>query len=69
MKTIQRIGFFFLFLTCGLLVFVVFSHYSAIWKDTMHLVDRIVVAGIFLALALLARFSERFQKYWLLPFA
>lgn len=48
---------------------MVFSHYSPICKGTMDLVSRIVVAGVFLALALFTRFSERFRKYWLLPFA
>ncbi len=69
MRVLQHIVFFLIFLASGLLVFVVFSHYFPIFKGTMDLVGRIVTAGILLALALLARFSKSFQKYWLLSFA
>lgn len=69
MKTIQHIGFFFLFLAAGLLVFIVFSHYYPFYSGQTDLIGRIVVGGVFLALAIFARFSKRFQKYWLLPFA
>ncbi len=69
MKVLQHTAWFLTFLTSGLLVFVVFSHYSPVFTGTMDVAGRIVVAGIFLALALFARFNASFQKYWLLPFA
>jgi membrane protease YdiL (CAAX protease family) len=64
----QRLGLSFLFLAFGLLVFVIFSHYYPFYKGNTDKVGRVVLAGIFLALALFAHRSERFQKYWLIPF-
>jgi membrane protease YdiL (CAAX protease family) len=69
MKNIQRIGFFLFLLTCGLLVFMVFSHYFPVFKGTTDIIGRIVTAITFLVSALLARHSERFNKYWLILFA
>jgi membrane protease YdiL (CAAX protease family) len=68
MSWMQRIGLFLLFLACGLLVFIVFSHYYPIYEEKTDKIGRIVVAGMFLTLAILTRRSERFQKYWLIPF-
>jgi uncharacterized protein len=69
MNLIQRIGWFVLFLACGLLVFIVFSHYYPVHDGAKDVIGRVVVGGILLALALLARRSERLKQYWLLPFA
>jgi hypothetical protein len=69
MKKLQRICLFILFLACGMLVFGVFGHYYPFYEGTTDKVGRIMVAGIFLALALFARRSERFNKYWLILFA
>jgi len=65
----QRLGLSMLFLACGLLVFIVFSHYHPFYTGNTDMVGRVVVAGVFLALVLMTRFSEHFQKYWLIPFA
>ena len=69
MKIFHRIVLFLLILASGLLVFVVFGHYFPIFKGTMDLAGRVVVAVIFLALALFARSNERFHQYWLIFFA
>ena len=69
MKNLQRMGLFLLFLACGMLVFGVFSHYYPFYSGITDKVGRIVVASIFLVLALLARRSERFNEYWLILFA
>ena len=69
MKNFHRIFLFLLILASGLLVFVVFGHYFPIFKGTMDLAGRVVVAVIFLALALFTRRSERFHQYWLIFFA
>jgi membrane protease YdiL (CAAX protease family) len=65
----QRLGLCVLFLACGLVVFIVFSHYHPFYTENTDLVGRVVGAGVFLTLALLSRFSEHFQKYWLISFA
>ena len=69
MKTSQRIGLSLLFLACGLLVFIVFSHYYPIYSGITDKVGRVLVAGVFLVLAMLTRGSERFSKCWLILFA
>lgn len=66
---IQRFIWFVVFLASGLLVFVIFSHYFPFFDGDVDIIGRIVVAAIFLTLALVARGSKRFQKYWLIPFA
>ena len=69
MKIIQRFGLFLLFLACGLLVFSVFSHYFPYFKRPTDTIGRIITAIAFLIAALLARRSERVNKYWLILFA
>ena len=69
MKTLQRIGLSIIFLAGGLLVFIVFSHYYPIYTGLMDTVGRNIAAGIFLALTLVVRRGNRFQAYWLIPFA
>lgn len=51
MKHIPRTGLFLLFLGCGLLVFVVFSHYAPVLDRKTDLLERIVVATILLLAA------------------
>lgn len=69
MKPLQRIGLFFFFLACGLLVFVVFSHYFPFFERPTDTIGRVVTAIAFLGAALIVRRSERFNKYWLILFA
>lgn len=69
MKNSQRVNLFLLFLACGLLVFIVFSHYSPIFQEQTDSTGRVVVALALLVTALFAHRSKRFQAYWLLPFA
>ncbi len=65
----KRIAWFLLFVACGLLVFLVFSHYYPRFSGTADIIGRILLGALLFALALLARQSERFHQYWLLPFA
>ena len=69
MKILQRIAWSLLFLASGLLAFVVFGHYFPFYSGITDLVGRVVVAAIFLALAIFARGSERYHPYWLVFFA
>lgn len=68
-QRVQSIIWFGLFLACGLLVFVVFSHYFPVFSGPTDIIGRIVVALAFLAAALLFRRSERYHKYWRIWFA
>jgi membrane protease YdiL (CAAX protease family) len=69
MKILQRLAQFIIFLACGLLIFGVFSHYYPFYTGNVDKVGRIVVASLFLVLALYARGKERLRKYWLLLFS
>jgi membrane protease YdiL (CAAX protease family) len=58
-----------LFLACGLLVFVVFSHYYPVFSGLTDIAGRVAVALVFLVAALLSRRSARFRQYWRAWFA
>jgi membrane protease YdiL (CAAX protease family) len=69
-KTIgKRVVFFMLFLALGLLIFVVFSHMRPTLPSSIDIIGRIFMIAGFLVVALLARRSQRFQKYWQVLFA
>ncbi len=65
----KRITWFLVFVVLGLLVFFAFSHYYPLFSDNLDITGRIVLGALLLATALLTRQSERFRKYWLVPFA
>jgi membrane protease YdiL (CAAX protease family) len=69
MKNLQRIGSFMFFLACGLLVFIVFSHYFPLLERPLDTIGRVVVAAALLVAALAARRIDRLNKYWLILFA
>lgn len=66
---LQHLGEALFCLVCGFLVFVVFGHYYPVFAGTLDGLGRVMLAGLLLALASLARGNERFHKYWLLLFA
>jgi uncharacterized protein len=65
----KRIGIFLLILAIGWLVFCVFSHYFPYFRRSTDMIGRMVTATALLAAALAARCSERWRRYWLIPFA
>jgi membrane protease YdiL (CAAX protease family) len=65
----RRAGLFLLFLLLGLLIFVVFNHIRLTLPESIDRVGRVVMVLSFLALALLAHRSRRFEKYWQILFA
>jgi len=65
----QWVARFVIFLACGMLVFVVFSHYFPIFSGPTDIIGRIVAALAFLAAALLFRRNERYRTYWQICFA
>ncbi len=64
----QSMIWFVIFLACGMVVFVVFSHYFPIFSGPTDFIGRIVVALAFLAATLLFRRSERYRTYWRICF-
>jgi membrane protease YdiL (CAAX protease family) len=69
MRIPKRIGLFVLILALGWLVFGVFSHYFPFFRRPTDLLGRVVTAAALLAAALAARRSQRWNRYWLIPFA
>ena len=69
MKDRHRSGSFLLFLGCGLVVFVVFSHFFPIFERKVDIIGRVIAGLALLIAALAARRSERFGQYWLVLFA
>ncbi len=69
MPTLRQIAWFGVCLACGLLVFLVFSHYYPRFRGTADIAGRTILGTLLLVLAIFARRSERFHQYWLLPFA
>jgi len=65
----QWIVLFLCFLTSGLLVFVIFSHYPPFYERKKDLIGRLITAGVFLAITLMVRSRDRLEQYWLIPFA
>jgi uncharacterized protein len=66
---LHRLGLFFLFLFCGLLITVVFSHFRPLFPSPFDLPARIILVLGFLVASLLLRRSSRLNKYWLVLFA
>ena len=62
-RHVQRGVWFALFLACGLLVFVVFSHYCPLFSGLADISGRVAVALVLLAAVLVSWHSERFQQY------
>jgi len=68
-ERLHRFDLFLLFLVCGLLVFLVFSHFRPLLPADIDIPARIGLIIAFLTTALLIRRSERLKKYWLVFFA
>jgi hypothetical protein len=66
---LRRPGLFFLFLTLGILIALVFSHFRPLFSQNIDIPARIALILVFLISSLLLRRSQRFNKYWLVFFA
>lgn len=68
-RPVSRAVVFAFLLACGLLVFVVFSHYYPVLTGTADVAGRVAAAIAFLVAALFARQSDHYAKYWPALFA
>jgi len=66
---VHRFSLFTVFLICGLLVFLVFSHFRPMLPRDIDIPARIGAIIVFLTAALLTRRSEGLERYWLVFFA
>jgi membrane protease YdiL (CAAX protease family) len=62
---VKRLLFFVVFLVCEVAIFVLGSNYFDIFPTTYNL----VTSAIFLAAALLFKYSKRWRQYWLVTYA
>jgi membrane protease YdiL (CAAX protease family) len=69
MKWFQRLGLFFLFLLCEAAIFIFGVYYFDIFPTNRNLTYSLIIAVIFLAVALWFRFNRHLKIYWLIPFA
>lgn len=69
MKTEKQVAAFIVFVIFGLAVFVLYSHYFAVFKGPLDIMGRLITGGLLLTAALAARRSDRFRQYWLVLFA
>jgi membrane protease YdiL (CAAX protease family) len=65
----HRFALFLLFLTLGLLLFLVFSHFRPLLPENAELPCRMALILVLLASSLLLRRSERLRRYWPVIFA
>jgi membrane protease YdiL (CAAX protease family) len=65
----HRLGLFLLFLSLGLLIFFVFSHFRPLIPGNMELFSRIALIVALLITTLIVFRSQRFNKYWLVFYA
>ena len=65
----QRLGLFFLFLMCGVAVFVFGSNYYEIFPTNRNIYYNAVLSAVFLIVSLWLKRNERLTKYWQIPFA
>jgi len=66
---VQRLGLFFLFLMCGVAVFVFGSNYYEIFPTNRNIYYNAVLSVVFLIVSLWLKRNERLTKYWQIPFA
>ena len=65
----KRILLFILFFICGAAIFILGSNYFEVFATNKNLTYNLVISAIFLAAALLLKFTKRWSQYWLAAYA
>lgn len=66
---LQRLGLFILILACEAVIFIFGSNYFDVFATNKNMTYNLVVSVVFLFVALLFKFIERWNKYWLIAYA
>ena len=66
---IARCSLFLLLLVCGLLTFVVFSHFRPMLSRSVDIPARVGLIAVFLVATLYCRSRDSLRQYWRLPLA
>ena len=65
----KRILLFILFFICEAAIFILGSNYFEVFATNKNLTYNLVISAIFLAAALLLKFTKRWSQYWLAAYA
>jgi membrane protease YdiL (CAAX protease family) len=68
-ERLHQLALFLLFLLCGLLLSLVFSHFRPLFPKAIDIPSRIALILAFLVSSLLLRRNSRLNKYWQIFFA
>jgi len=68
-KWTKRILLFILFFACEAAVFILGSNYFDVFATNKNLAYNLVISAIFLAAALMLKFTKRWSEYWLVAYA
>jgi hypothetical protein len=66
---VKRLLFFVVFLICEVAIFVLGSNYFEIFPTNNNLTYNLVTCAVFLAAALLFKYSKSWSQYWLVTYA
>jgi membrane protease YdiL (CAAX protease family) len=66
---VKRIILFVVFLICEAAIFILGSNYFEIFPTNKNLTYNLVTSAVFLAAALLFKYSKRWSQYWLVTYA
>ena len=65
----KRLVLFVVFLICEVAIFILCSNYFEIFPTNKNLTYNLVTSAVFLAAALLFKYSKRWSQYWLVTYA
>lgn len=68
-NSLQRVGLFFLFLLCEVVIFIFGSYYFEVFPTNKNLTFNLAVSAVFLAATLWFRYDKRLNKHWQIAFA
>ena len=66
---VKRLVLFVVFLICEVAIFILGSNYFEIFPTNKNLTYNLVTSAVFLAAALLFKYSKRWSQYWLVTYA
>jgi membrane protease YdiL (CAAX protease family) len=66
---VKRLVLFIVFLVCEVAIFILGSNYFEIFPTNKNLIYNLVASAVFLAAAMLFKYSKRWSQYWLVTYA
>jgi membrane protease YdiL (CAAX protease family) len=66
---VKRLVLFIVFLVCEVVIFILGSNYFEIFPTNKNLTYNLITSAVFLAAALLFKYSKRWNQYWMVTYA